>query len=271
MRPAAAFGFSALAVIATLVIAPPLHSQGAGKGKGKGKAGKAEAPAVSVPHDPKDLRGVWRRQGGVLTMSNETPPMTAWGKAKFDATKPVYGARAVQGGFGNDPMSTCDPLGMPRNLFLEVSIYPYELQQLPDRVYQFFEWAHSYRVIWTDGRELPKDPDPQWMGYSVGKWEGDVFVVKSLGFDERTWLDHFGNPVSDDMTLEERYHRVDRDTLEAEMVINAPKAYTKPWVSEKKVLKLVPKGEIQELFCVPTEEQRFNELVRDPGSGIVKK
>jgi hypothetical protein len=46
----------------------------------------------------------------------------------------------------------------------------------------------------TDGRELPKDPDPQWMGYSVGNWEGDVFVVKSLGFREDTWLDHFGNP-----------------------------------------------------------------------------
>jgi hypothetical protein len=169
-------------------------------------------------------------------------------------------------------MSTCDPLGMPRNIFLEVSIYPMELVQTPNRVIQFFEWAHSYRTIWTDGRQFPKDPDPQWMGYSIGQWDGDTFVVKSLGFDERTWLDHFGNPVSEDMTLEERYHRVDRDTLELNMVINAPKAYTKPWVSEKKAFRLAPpKTEIQELFCVPSEEQRFNQLVRDPGSGIVKK
>jgi hypothetical protein len=133
----------------------------------------------------------------------------------------------------------CDRLGMPRNLFLEVSIYPYELVQTPDRVFP---------------RELPKDPDPQWMGYSVGNWEGDIFVVKSLGFGEDTWLDHFGNP------LEERYHRVDRGT-----------AYTKPWVSERKILKLAPKAEIQELFCVPSEDQRFNQLVRDSGSGIVIK
>jgi hypothetical protein len=258
----------ALAVAAMMAVAPALFGQGQGKGKGKAPA----PPAVSVPHDPHDLSGVWKRSGGVLTMSNETPPMTPWGKAKFDAAKPVYGPRAVPGGLGNDPMSTCDPLGMPRNLFLEVSIYPMELVQTPDRVFQFFEWAHSYRVIWTDGRELPKDPDPQWMGYSVGKWEGDIFVVKSLGFDERTWLDHFGNPVSEDMTLEERYHRLDRDTLEVNMTIVAPKAYTKPWVSEKKILKLAPpKTDLQELFCVPSEEQRFNKLVRDPGSGLVNK
>src|ERR1051325_9491045 len=227
--------WAALAAIALgpIALAPWVLAQAPGPGKGKGK-GKAEPPAVSVPHDPHDLNGLWRRSGGVLTMSNETPPMTAWAEAKVDAAKPVYGPRAVPGGLGNDPMSTCDPLGMPRNLFLEVSIYPMELVQAPpNRVYQFFEWAHSYRVIWTDGRDVPKDPDPQWMGYSVGKWDGDTFVVKSMGFDERTWLDHFGNPVSEDMTLEERYHRVDRDTLELNMVINAPKAYTKPWVSEK--------------------------------------
>ena len=230
------------------------------------------APGVfaQAPHDPHDLNGVWKRTSRVLTMSNQVPPMTPWAQAKFNATKPVYGPRAVPGGLGNDPMSTCDPLGMPRNLFLEVSIYPMELVQTPKRVLQFFEWAHAWREIWTDGRELPKDPDPRWMGYSVGKWEGDTFVVNSLGFDERTWLDHFGNPVSDDMRLEERYHRVDRDTLELTMTINAPKAYTKPWVSEKKIMKLAPNAEIQELFCVPSEEQRFNNLVRDPAAGVKK-
>ena len=240
---------SCLLLTAVMTLAPLVFAQGQGKGKGKA----ADPPPVSVPHDPHDLNGVWRRSGGVLTMSNETPVMTAWGKARFDAAKPVYGPRAVPGSLGNDPMGTCDPLGMPRNIFLEVSIYPMEFVQKPNLVFQFFEWAHSYRVIWTDGRELPKDPDPQWMGYSVGKWDGDTFVVKSLGFDERTWLGHFGNPVSEDMTFEERYQRVDRDTLELNMTISAPKAYTKPWMSEKKTFRLGAGAEIQELFCVPTE------------------
>src|SRR6516162_2228601 len=147
---------------------------------------------AQTPFDPHDLTGTWTRSNRVLTMSNETPPMTAWGKTKFDAAKPVYGPRAVAGGLGNDPMMTCDPVGMPRYLFLEVSIYPMEFIQTSKRVLQHFEWGNVYRQIWMDGRELPKDPEPAWMGYSVGRWEGDTFAVNSLGFDERTWLDHFG-------------------------------------------------------------------------------
>jgi hypothetical protein len=179
-----------------MVLAPVLFAQGQTKGRGRG--GKSADPAVSVPHDPHDLNGVWSRSGGVLTMSNETPPMTAWGLAKFNANHPVYGPRAVPG--GNDPMSTCGPLGMPRNISGSVDL-PHGAGSDPEPDLSVLEWAHSYRVIWTDGRELPKDPDPHWMGYSVGKWEGDAFVVKSTGFDDRTWLGHFGNPVSEDMSL----------------------------------------------------------------------
>jgi hypothetical protein len=109
-------------------------------------------------------------------------------------------------------------------------------------------------------------------GYSVGRWEGDTFVVETIGMDDRSWLDHFGNPVSEDMHLVERYRRLDQDTLELRMVITAPMAYTKPWVSETKIMKLAPAGrEIRELFCVPSEEDRFNELVRLPGAGATGK
>jgi len=157
-----------------------------------------------------------------------------------------------------------------RNLLLEVAIYPMEMVQTPRRVLQFFEWAHSWREIWTDGRDLPKDPEPRWMGYSVGKWEGDTFVVDSTGFDERTWLDHFGTPHSDQMRLQERYKRLDRDNLELTMTLTDPMTFTKPWVSEKKIFKLDPKAEIQELFCVPSEEEAFNKKVRDPAGGVIR-
>ena len=250
--------FLALAVVR----AAPAEDQGRGRG------GAAPAPTSSVPHDSRDLSGVWARQGRVLTMSSETPPMTAWGQAKFDAARPVYGPRAVPGGLGNDPVMTCDPLGMPRNLFLEVSIYPMEIVQTPARVFQFFEWAHVWREIWTDGRALPEDPEPRWMGYSVGRWDGDEFVVNSLGFDERVWLDHFGHPISDEARFEERYRRVDRDTLQLRMTLTDPKAYTKPWVSETKTFRLDPSHEIEELFCVPSENEAFNRRVRDPGAGV---
>src|SRR5688500_19307157 len=95
------------------------------------------------------------------------------------------------------------------------------------------------------------------MGYSVGRWDGNEFVVNSLGFDERTWLDHFGNPISSDARFEERYRRVDRDTLELTMTLTDPKAYTTPWLSEKKTFRLNAAHEIEELFCVPSENDEI--------------
>ena len=120
-------------------------------------------------------------------MSSETPPMTAWGKARFDAAKPVYGPRAVMGGLGNDPMMTCDPVGMPRYLFLEVSIYPMEFIQTSKRVLQHFEWGNTYRQIWTDGRELPKDPEPAWIATYLAQGEQPRVAV------ERGVLDALGD------------------------------------------------------------------------------
>ena len=229
---------------------PALFLQGQGPGKGKGKGGKATGPpAPSVPHDPHDLNGIWRRSGGVLTMSSDTPPMTPWGKARFDAAKPVYGPRAVPGGLGNDPMSTCDPLGMPRNIFLEVSIYPMELLQTPNRVIQFFEWAHSYRTIWIDGRPLPKDPQPTWLGYSVGTWEGNVLKVDTIGFNDRGWIDTgMGHPQTEALHVIERFRRTDFGHMEIGITIDDPKAYTKPWTASMKA-HILPDTELLEMTC----------------------
>jgi hypothetical protein len=236
-------------------------------------AQRGAAPAApSVPHDPKDLSGVWTKTWRTLTLSAEAPPFTAEGKARFDANKPSYGPHAIPPALGNDPTGFCDPLGLTRNLILEVSVYPMEIVQTPKRVLQFFEWAHAWREIWTDGRPLPTNPEPRWLGYSVGRWEGDTFVVRSNGFDDRTWIDHFGNPHSDQMTLEERYRRVNRDTLELIMTLTDPVIFTRPWVSEPKNFRLAPAGrEINELFCVPSEEQAFNKNVRDPAGGVTNR
>lgn len=224
--------------------------------------------------DAHNLSGVWHHPMQLRdpTMSNERPPFTAWGQAKFDATKPGYGPRAIPPALGNDPLGNCDPPGMPRLLFLEDFPNNVEIVQIPGRVMQFFERGHYWRDIWTDGRQLPKDPDPRWMGYSVGKWDGDTFVVDSTGFDERTWLDRMGNVHSDQMRFQERYRRVDHGTLQLSMTIDDPKTYTKPWVSVTKTLSLIPKPEgLDEFFCVPSEEQRFNRTIRDPAGGVIHK
>src|ERR1700688_1478412 len=109
----------------------------------------------------------------------------------------------------------------------------------------------TWRTIWTDGRALPKYPDPAWYGYAIGRWEGDTFVVDSNGYDERTWIDHFGNPHSEQMRLEERFHRRDADTLAINMVLTDPKTYTKPWVSDL-ITFVSAKAAIFEEICAPS-------------------
>ena len=134
-----------------------------------------------------------------------------------------------------------------------------------------YEDFDEHRQIWTDGRDLPKDPDPSWYGYSVGKWDGDTLVVDTIGFNNKSWIDGNGHPHSDEMHVVERYRRVDHDTLELTMTIDDPKAYTKRWVSRSpKTFKLAPKvgpkAEVMELLCVPEDEEAFRKTVREPAA-----
>jgi hypothetical protein len=227
------------------------------------QAKSLEQPLSTQPFDPHDLSGVWSmHQKANFTLSKDPPPMTPWAQAKYNANKPGIGPRAQP--MGNDPMMICDPVGYPRILFYNA--YPLEIVQIPGRVIQFFDFFYAYRIIWTDGRALPQDPDPYWYGHAVGKWEGDTLVVDSTGFDDRSWRDADAHPHSDQMRLQERYRRVDHDTIEVSMTLTDPKAYTKPWVSETKTLKLEPKMEIREDVCVPSDEEKYKDQMREPAA-----
>ena len=153
-------------------------------------------------------------------------------------------------------------MGWPR---LYTYNYGFEFITLPDRVIQFFEMTHTFRTIWTDGRKLPEDPpEPRWLGWNVGHWEGNIFVVESNGYDERSWLDASrpadgGWTHSPDMRVVERYRRVDYSTLESEVTVIDPKTYKQPWATQKAVTKLVPGAEIGEEFCVPSDYSSFND------------
>ena len=234
-------------------------------------------PAAAQSFDPHDLSGPWVTLGPRLILSNLVPKLTPWAQAKLAATRPSYGAHAVVPALGNDPMGICDPLGYPRIMIATIQ-RPMEIVQIPGRVLQHFEFHETWRPIWTDGRALPKDPDPRCNGYAVGKWDGATLVVDSNGFDERSWLDHFGNPHSDQMTLHETYRRVDADTLEITMTLTDPKTYAHPWIADKfiykntktnaEAAKAAGGSELIEEYCVPSEEQLFNKLQRDPAAGL---
>jgi hypothetical protein len=230
----------------------------------------AAKPKSAAQYDPHDLSGLWDFYNGIpgqgiyATPSKDHPPFTAWAQSRYDAAKPGYGPKAQPG--GNDPILQCDPSGIPRILFFP---QPHEIVQTPDRMFMFFEREHAFRQIWTDGRPHPKDPEPTWMGDSIGRWEGDTFVIDTIGFNDKSWLDFYGDPHSDELHLTERYKRVDHDTLTMQLIVDDPKAYAKTWVGDTKIFKLLSGKEamMEELFCVYSEENAFTNRIRMPAAG----
>jgi hypothetical protein len=215
--------------------------------------------APSAPAPRRDLSGIWYPVGnsggfGQAFPGTEPAPFTAWGKKMFDAAKPSSGPREAST-TTNDPYLRCDPPGIPRIYFLP---RPLEIANIPGRTLIFYETNSTVREVWTDGRKLPEDPDPWWYGHSVGKWEDDhTFVVETVGFNDRTWLDSFGDPHSDQMHLTERFTRPDHDTLIVQMTVADPKAYTKPWVGVPRNHKLRPNWELEESYCSIEDEQDY--------------
>ena len=111
------------------------------------------------------------------------------------------------------------------------------------------------RQIYIDGRSLPKDPEPSWMGSSVGRWQGTTLVVETIGFKESAWLDGVGHPRSEAMRITERYRRRDFGHMDVEMTFDDPKYYTRPF-GFKTTMTLLPDTDVLEYVC--TEGQRVN-------------
>ncbi len=106
----------------------------------------------------------------------------------------------------------------------------------------------THRQIFMDGRALETDPNPSWMGYSVGHWDGDTLVVESNGYNDRTWLDHDGHPHTEALRITERYRRRDFGHMDIDVTLSDPKAYTKPWTVSVKA-ELSPDTEMIEFVC----------------------
>ena len=190
-------------------------------------------------------------------------PYTPLGLAALKANKPSGpGVRQVPAALSNDPLDQCDPMGFPRMELFELRTF--ELVQTANQVIYLNQWYGNWRTIWTDGRELPKDPDPRWNGYSVGKWVDDyTFVVETVGMNPRSWLDHAGRPHSDALRVEERFHRVDHDNMELTVTIDDPKMYTQPWLGINKFpLHLLPSDfDMPELLCSPIDMAEYNRRI----------
>jgi hypothetical protein len=196
-------------------------------------------------------------------------PFTPEGLEALKLNKPSNGTRSVLPTDTNDPVVTCDPQGFPREDLYELRTT--QILQTPQSVVLLYTFGKIWRVVWTDGRELPKDAEPRWFGYSVGKWVDDyTLVVETTGTDERTWIDRAGRPHSSDLHVQERFHRVDREHLELTVTIDDPKMYTKPWVALDKLRFDLrpPSFDVHEFLCSPSEFAEYNKLL---GNSISEK
>lgn len=150
------------------------------------------------------------------------------------------------------PTARCFPAGIPMGDLLPL---PRRFIQTPGLLAILYEGINPHRMIYTDGRKLPVDPQPAWLGYSVGSWDGDVFMVQSSGYSDRSWLDGIGHARSEATRITERIRRPDFGHLEVDVTIDDPRTYTRPF-SIRYTQTLVPDTDILESICGENEKDR---------------
>jgi hypothetical protein len=143
------------------------------------------------------------------------------------------------------PSSFCLPLGIP---MMDAALFPHKFVQTPGMIAMLYEEGTVFRQIFTDGRSLPADPEPAFLGHSIGRWEGDVLVVEASGFKDNGWLDAFGHTHSSAMRLTERFHRRTVGTMDVSVTVNDPKTYDKPFTYSF-ITRRLPDNGFFESFC----------------------
>jgi hypothetical protein len=160
----------------------------------------------------------------------------------------------------DSPASHCLPGGPTTILFPGL----HRIMQSPTVVALLYEGGSRYRQIFLDGRQLPRDPNPTWMGYSVGRWDGETLVVETAGFNDRTWLDVVGHPHSEQLRVTERFRRIDFGHIQRQITFDDPQTLTKP-LTLSLALIYVPDTEMLEDVC---EDRDSDHLVGRADTGL---
>jgi hypothetical protein len=211
-----------------------------------GKANLA-APAPKTADGKPDFSGVWGLDAGPSLFWIAGDPKSGYAKPSVEK---ILAARDENLQF-DDPIVHCLPEG-PR--FSHFVAFPKKIVQTPTLILVLGEDL-TFRQIFMDGRPLPTDPSPSFMGYSIGRWDGDTLVVESTGFKDRTWLDWAGHPHSEKLHLTERWRRLDFGRLEIEETFTDPEYYNQP-LTAKVTGTLVPDTDLLEYVCAENERDR---------------
>ena len=199
------------------------------------------APAPRTSEGRPDLSGLW--EAGPRFESDLKPADTQpWALAK---------SREREANPASDGWSTlCLPPG-PMITFSG----PLKIAHGPDAVTILYEVPNNFRQIFTDGRPLPQDPNPTWQGYSIGRWDGDTFVVETIGFNDKSWLGRPGYPHTEALRVTERYRRRDFGHLDVQIAFDDPQAFTRPWTITSELL-FQSDTEMLEFVCNENERDR---------------
>jgi hypothetical protein len=211
------------------------------------------APAPKLPDGTPDLRGIWRQPNGVKYTMNlaadlkpEDVPLLPWAAKVYKERQDTLQK--------DDPVGHCNLPGVPQ---VNAVPYPYKILQMPGEITILYEAVRTFREIFTDGRPFPDDPNPAWLGYSVGHWDGDTLVVETRGQNDKTWLDSGGHPHTEQLRVTERFRRLDFGHMTLQTTIDDPGAYSKPWTVSYGLV-LVPDTELLEYVCTENNKDVYH-------------
>jgi hypothetical protein len=223
IRPSTAIAVGVLAsLVSTSAAAQWLNYPSPGTPRLPDGKANLSAPAPRTADGKPDLSGVWRGAGPLyrfnIAQDLNSGDIQPWAEALF-----LQRARDSR---KDSPLARCLPVSVPFHNFFNLT----RIVQTPSLILILYESPNSpHRTVFTDGRDLPKDPNPTWLGYSVGRWEGDTLVVTTAGFTDRAWLDSGGHPVSESLRVTERLRRRDFGHMDFGMTIDDPKVFTRPF------------------------------------------
>jgi hypothetical protein len=227
------------------------------------------APAPRTADGKPDFSGTWRGAQIAGGRRGAPPPEPAPGTPPLATFRDIAStfkeglpltpyakevlAKHVARNSKDNPEASCLPMGIMQ---FWTQGFPRKFVQTPGLIVILYEASSGIRQIFTDGRSLPPqgEPQPWYYGYSSGKWDGDTLVVQTNNLRDDGWLDIVGTPLTDQAKLTERFRRVSVGRMEIDITVDDPKAYTKPW-TVRHVQDLMPDTDIFEFIC--EENQRF--------------
>jgi hypothetical protein len=237
------------------------------------------APAPRTSRGTPDLSGLWIPEpdpnGRPEGVENTVFPRYLMNVAQdvrnptgvlIPAAESLYRERLATDGV-DDPIAHCQPPGSPRMFSLPK---PTKIVETPGLTLLLHEHDTTYRQIFTDGRPLPEDPFPTWMGYSIGRWDHDMFVVTTSGVTDRSWLDVAGHPHTEALVMTERFRRVDVGHMDIEVTYTDPGTFETALTIMQK-LRLLPDQEIIEYFCSDNEKDQHRYFTEKMLKGEVRR